>query len=76
VARDTSVINLNPGYIVPSAPSIPLYVDRDVSGRDDVLMVFFDARGRVVGAGIRRYVQDVTGSRAASQGQRLQDWVE
>jgi hypothetical protein len=76
VARDTSIINLDPGYLVPGAPSIPLYVDRDVSGRDDVLMVFFDAQGRVVGSGIRHYVNEVTGSRAASAGQLLQGWLE
>ena len=76
VARDASEINLNPGYLVPSAPSVPLYVDNDVSGRDDVLMVFFDAEGRVVGASMRRNVEDVTGSRAASHSELVRGWVE
>ena len=76
VARDASELNLNPGYVVPGAPSIPLYVDSDVSGRDDVLMVFFDARGQVVGASMRRNVEDVTGSRAASQSDLVRGWVK
>jgi hypothetical protein len=58
VARDANEVNLNPGYLIPSAPSLPLYVGRGVSGRDDVLMVFFDAEGLVVGASMRRDVED------------------
>ena len=76
LARDASEIHLNPSYLLPSAPSVPLYVDNDVSGRDDVLMVFFDAEGRLVGASMRRSVEDVTGSRAASQSELLRGWIE
>jgi len=76
VARDASEINLNPSYVMPSAPSVPLYVDNDVSGRDDVLMIFFGADGKVLGASMRQNVDDVTGSRAASQSDLVRGWVE
>jgi hypothetical protein len=76
VARDASEINLNPSYVVPSAPSLPLYVNNDVSGRDDVLMIFFGADGKVLGASMRQNVGDVTGSRAASQSDLVRGWVE
>ncbi len=76
VARDTSEINLNPGYVVPWVPSVPLYVDNDVSGRDDLLMIFFGEDGEVIGASMRQSVRDVSGSRAASQSKRVRGWVE
>lgn len=76
VARDTSEINLNPGYLVPSVPSVPLYVDNDVSGRDDLLMIFFGEDGALTGASLRQSVRDVSGSRAASQSERVREWVE
>lgn len=56
VARDAREVTLNPGYLVPSAPSVPLWADRGVSGRDDVLMVFFDADGQLVGASMRHSI--------------------
>lgn len=56
VARDSQEVNLNPAFLVPSAPSVPLYLNRGVSGRDDVLLVFFDADGRLVDASMRRSV--------------------
>jgi hypothetical protein len=47
LARDSRTVTLNPAYLVPSAPSVPLYSRMNVSGRDDLLMVFFDTQGRV-----------------------------
>ena len=76
VARDTSEINLNPGYVVPWVPSVPLYVDNDVSGRDDLLMIFFGEDGALTGASFRQSVRDVSGSRAASQSEMVREWVE
>jgi hypothetical protein len=76
VARDTNSINLNPSYVFPPAPSVPLYVDTDVSGRDDLLMVFFDEQGRLRAASLRRSIGDVEGSRAATLSEGVRGWVE
>jgi hypothetical protein len=76
VARDTNTVTLNPGYVVPTAPSVPLYVDADVSGRDDLLMVFFDGQGYVRAASIRQSIADVYGSRAATLSDYIRGWVE
>ena len=56
VARDTSVINLNPGAVsgLGAAPGIPLYLRSKTSGRDDTLMIFFDENGRVEHHAYRR----------------------
>ena len=56
VARDTSTIELNPGYLVPAAPPVPLWSDADVSGRDDLLMVFFGEQGEVRGVSFRQRI--------------------
>ena len=76
VARDTSEINLNPSYVVPAVPPVSLYVNSEVSGRDDLLMIFFGEDGEVIGASMRQSVRDVSGSRAASQSKRVRGWVE
>jgi len=76
VARDTNSVNLNPAYVVPTAPSVPLYVDTDVSGRDDLLMVFFDEHGLLRAASLRRSIADVHGSRAATFSEDIRGWIE
>ena len=76
IARDTSTLFVNPGYVVPPAPSIPLWSDADVSGRDDLLMVFFDERGDVRGASFRKRVGEVSGSRAATLGEEIRGWID
>lgn len=75
VARDTSTINLNPGYVM-LGPSVPLWVDHDVSGRDDLLMLFFDERGALRGASLRRRVGETGESRSAVLGEGMRDWLE
>ncbi len=75
-ARDTSMLNLNPGYVVPAAPSVPLYHNTDVSGRHDLLMIFFDADGKLRGASVRHAISDVEGSRAATLSEGIRGWVE
>ena len=47
LARDSRTITLNPAYVAPTAPSVPVYSHMNVSGRADLLMVFFDTQGRV-----------------------------
>lgn len=76
VAVDTNTFDLNPGYVVPSIPAVSLYANRDVSGRDDVLMVFFDVEGRLRGASVREGIQDTSRSRAAALGEGMREWVE
>jgi hypothetical protein len=75
VARDTSTINLNPGYIM-LGPSIPLWVDHNVSGRDDLLMLSFDAHGALRGASLRQRVAETGESRAAVLGEGMRRWLE
>ena len=60
VARNTSVINLNPGAVsgLGAAPGIPLYLRSKTSGRDDTLMIFFDEEGRMRGESARHDVGD------------------
>ena len=54
-AVDTSIVNLNPamasglGPVVP----IPLYFGSFRTGRDDLLMLFFDEKGRLRGDSLR-----------------------
>jgi len=74
--HDTNTINLNPAFFVRGAPSIPLWVDSDVSSRDDLLMVFFDTDGRVTATSAHRGIQDTLGSRAASSNTRIREAVE
>jgi hypothetical protein len=76
VARDTNSVNLNPAYVIPTAPSVPLYVDTDVSGRDDLLMVFFDEQGHLRAASLRRSIADLRGSRAATSSEEIRGWLE
>ncbi len=76
IARDTSTLQLNPGYLVPSAPSVPLWSNADVSGRDDLLMVFFDGSGEVRGVSFRQRVGEVEGSRAATLGEEVRGWID
>ena len=56
VARDRSSLNLNPAYVVPVAPPVPVYTDVDVTGRDDLLLLFFDVKGQVRGASLRHSI--------------------
>jgi hypothetical protein len=76
VARDTNTIDLNPSYVFPGAPPVTLYLNSDVSGRDDLLMIFFDEAGRLRGASLRRSVADVDRSRAARLGEGMREWIE
>lgn len=61
-ARETRILNVNPSFVsyFGPAPPIPLYFNSHTTGRDDLLMVFFDAEGRMRGAGAR---YDVEGDR-------------
>ena len=58
VVTDTNAINLNPGVVsgLAPAPAIPLYLRSRTSGRDDTLMIFFDAHGQVRGESARHEV--------------------
>jgi len=47
VALDSETLTLNPGYLTPVAPSVPVFSRMQISGRDDLLMVFFDTQGAV-----------------------------
>lgn len=78
LARDTSVINLNPSTVsfLGPAPPIPLFYGSDTSGRDDTLMVFFDAAGRLRGHGTSYGIGRTEGSRAARVGQGVQELLE
>ena len=76
VARDANTVSLNPSYVFPPAPSVPIYVDADVSGRDDLLMVFFDQEGRLRSASLRQSIGEVSGSRAATFSEAVRAWVE
>ena len=58
VARDSETLTLNPAYLTPVAPSIPVFSRKEVSGRDDVLMVFFDEQGEVRSMSAHRAVGD------------------
>lgn len=55
LARDTFIVNVNPSFVpyFGPAPPIPLYFGSFSEGRNDVMMVFFDAEGRVVADGER-----------------------
>jgi hypothetical protein len=78
LARDTRIINLNPGMVsVPiSLPSVPLYFDSETSGRDDTLMVFFDPEGRMQGGSVNLGVGDTGQSGAALVGEGVQELLK
>jgi hypothetical protein len=59
-ALDTNVVNLNPSMVSGLGPTVPvpLYFGSFTRGRDDVLMLFFDAEGRLRGDGLRLGVGD------------------
>lgn len=78
LARDTRTVNLDPGMVsVPiSLPSVPLYFNRETSGRDDTLMVFFDSEGRMQGHSINLGVEDTRQSGAALLGEGVQELLE
>ncbi len=76
VARDTNTIDLNPSHLFPAAPPVPVYTDTDISGRDDLLMVFFDREGRVRAASIRHSIARVEESRAARLSEWIRGWFE
>ncbi len=71
LARDTRTINLNPAMVNLFGPTvpIPIYYDSQTSGRDDTLMVFFDAQGRVQGEGFNFGIQETGQSGAAFIGE-------
>lgn len=79
---DTSTIYLDfslisdIGFFSWELPSVPLWIDSDQSSRDDLLMVFFDAEGRVTGIGSYRGIDDRIGSRAASTNSRIREIIE
>jgi hypothetical protein len=58
-ARDSRVLHLNPSMVSlgVAAPPIPIYYNSRTSGRDDTLMIFFDAEGRSRGQGLRLDVE-------------------
>ena len=60
LARDTDVLNLNPAMVSGLGPTvpIPIYFDSSSSGRNDTLMLFFDAAGRLVNEGRRFGIDD------------------
>ena len=70
-ARDAATLSLTPGAVLP-APSIPIYYASEVSGRDDLVMVFFDANGRVRGISARSGIGVVEGSKAATLGEMFE----
>ncbi len=77
VARDTSVINLNPAMITfITAPPVPLYFGSDTSGRDDTLMVFFDRDGRLRDQGQRLGIEETGRSPAAFLGEGVQELIK
>lgn len=78
LARDTRVINLNPGMVsVPiSLPSVPLFFDSETSGRDDTLMVFFDPEGWMQGSSVNLGIGDTGQSGAAFVGQGVQELLK
>ncbi len=78
LARDTSIINLNPSMIsfVGPLPPIPIYFASDRSGRDDTLMIFFDREGRLANQGLRLGVGEDGHSRAARMGEGVQEVIK
>ena len=78
LARDTRTINLNPAMVTVwiSLPSIPIYFNRNTSGRDDTLMVFFDSQGQVRGEGFNLGIQDTGQSGAAFVGEGVQELLK
>ena len=78
LARDTSVINLNPSMItfVGPMPPIPIYFASDSSGRDDTLMLFFDREGRLANQGLRLGVGEGGHSPAARMGEGVQEMIK
>ncbi len=77
LARDTNVINLNPGMVTFfAAPPVPIYFGSDSSGRDDTLMVFFDREGRLRNTGERLGIAETEGSRAAVLGEGVQGLIK
>jgi len=78
LARDTSTININPSMIslFGPAPPIPIYFDSRTSGRDDTLMVFFDAQGWVQREGVNLGIGDTRQSGAAFVGQGVQELLK
>jgi hypothetical protein len=78
LARDTRTINLNPSMVRVgiALPPIPLYFDSDTSGRDDTLMVFFDAEGRMRGESINLGIGDTRQSEAALVGEGVQELLK
>jgi hypothetical protein len=71
VARDLSVLNLDPSMlpVLGTLPPVPLFFRRELSGREDTLMVFFDAQGRVGGHAARFAIHDTEQSTAARIGE-------
>ena len=55
-ALQTNVINLNPGMVSGFGPTlpIPLYYRSTTTGREDTLMLFFDAEGLLQGESLLR----------------------
>ena len=58
VASDTRIVDLNPSMVsFVTALPVPIYFNSNTSGRDDMLMVFFDAEGRARSEGARYAVE-------------------
>jgi hypothetical protein len=78
LARDTRTLNLNPAMVTVflPLPSIPLYFDSDTSGRNDTLMVFFDAEGRMRGQSVNLGIGDTRQSGAALVGEGVQELIK
>lgn len=62
-SRVTDVINLNPSTVSGFGPSVPvpIYFRSDTTGREDTLMLFFDAQGRLVGESLARGIDALQG---------------
>ncbi len=59
-ARETNVVNLNPSMVSGFGPTvpIPIYFRSATTGREDTLMIFFDAEGRLRGQSLMRNIDE------------------
>ena len=68
-ARDTNVVNLNPSMVSGFGPTvpIPIYFRSSTTGREDTLMLFFDAEGRLRGQSLLRGIEEGEPAAGAEQ---------
>ena len=59
VGRNVDVLDLNPGQVSGLTPvDVPIFYQAWIEDRDDTLMIFFDAEGKMVGEGQRLAVEE------------------